>query len=88
MSDNKIDIPATVLNEVVNEDEWQLCCSHSSKAFIKYIVMVIMSIIVLLFSIVMILQHPENDNSIYFSLISSILSLYVPSPTLETLAKK
>jgi hypothetical protein len=29
----------------------------------------------------MISNSPEKDNSFYFSLISSILSLYIPSPT-------
>jgi len=79
------------INIIVNDDdnkEWRLCCSHSSKSFIKYIVMVIISIIVLLFSIFMIIDNPEKDNSIYFSLISSILSLYVPAPTLENFNNK
>jgi len=75
------------VNNLHNDDEtteWQLCCSHSSKAFIKYMVTVVMSIIILLFCIIMIIKSaPDEDNSIYFSLISSILTLYVPSPTLS-----
>jgi len=63
--------------------QWQICCSHSSKSFIKYVVTVIMSIIVLVFSIYMIATNPENDNSIYFSLLSSILTLYIPAPSLD-----
>ena len=51
--------------------------------FIKYVVTVIMSIIVLVFSIYMIATNPENDNSIYFSLMSSILTLYIPAPSLD-----
>ena len=66
-----------------DDEEWKICCSNSSKSFIKYIITVIMSIIVLAFSIFMIASNPENDNSIYFSLLSSILVLYIPPPTLE-----
>ena len=77
--DNKVDIPHDDDEHV----EWQICCSKSSKAFIKYMVTVAMSIIVLIFSIAMIYTNPDNDNSIYFSLLSSIISLYVPPPTLD-----
>ena len=81
---NNIDIDIEQ-KKIEHEDdvEWQICCSKSSKSFIKYMVTVIMSIIVLCFSIFMIASNPENDNSIYFSLLSSILVLYVPPPTLD-----
>ena len=78
--EDNIETPKIVMNE-----QWTTCCSHSSKSFIKYIITVMFCLIVLLFSIYMIIDNPERDNSIYFSLISSILSLYIPSPTLEKL---
>jgi len=37
----------------------------------------------MIFCMIMIVSNPDRDNSIYFSLISSILSLYIPSPTLH-----
>jgi hypothetical protein len=77
--DNKVNIK----HEDDEHVEWQICCSKSSKAFIKYMVTVAISIIVLIFSIVMIYTNPDNDNSIYFSLLSSTLVLYVPAPTLD-----
>jgi hypothetical protein len=87
-NDKNIEIKETH-NESHNHQEdnveWKVCCSNSSKSFIKYIVMVVMSIIILLFSITMIIRNPEQDNSIYFSLISSILALYVPAPTLDNM---
>jgi len=71
-------------NDIHEDDvQWRICCSHSSKSFIKYVVTVIMSIIVLVFSIYMIASNPESDNSIYFSLVSSILTLYIPAPSLD-----
>jgi hypothetical protein len=68
-------------------DEWQICCSHSSKQFIKYVTTVMISLIILFFSIIMISENPDGDNSIYFSLLSSIMSLYIHPPTLENKKK-
>jgi hypothetical protein len=72
-------------NQNEHHTNWRICCSHSSESFIKYIITVLFSLIVVAFSIYMITDNPERDNSIYFSLISSILTLYIPSPTLERL---
>lgn len=77
--DNKVDIKDDDEEHV----EWQICCSKSSKAFIKYLTTVTICVIIMIFSIVMIYTNPENDNSIYFSMISSILVLFVPPPTIE-----
>ena len=77
--DNKVDIK----HEDEEHVEWQICCSKSSKAFIKYLTTVTICVIVMIFSIVMIYTNPEKDNSIYFSMISSILTLFVPAPTIE-----
>tara|TARA_R110001606_G_scaffold93328_1_gene207230 strand:+ start:356 stop:613 length:258 start_codon:yes stop_codon:yes gene_type:complete len=78
---NNIDIKDNKQEDI--SPEWNTCCSHSSKDFIKYITTVSMSVIVLIFCIVMIYSNPENDNSIYFALLSSIISIYIPNPTLE-----
>jgi hypothetical protein len=69
--------------DIGTSKEWNTCCSHSSVNFIKYITTVSMSVIVLIFCIVMIYSNPQNDNSIYFSLLSSIISIYIPNPTLD-----
>jgi len=75
-------------NDIHEDDvQWRICCSHSSKSFIKYVVTVIMSIIVLVFSIYMIATNPDSDNSIYFSLVSSIIGMYMPQPTLDKIAQ-
>ena len=63
--------------------EWNTCCSRSSKSFIKYAMTCTVSLIVLSFSMSMIVANSDSDNSIYFSLISSIVALYIPSPHLE-----
>jgi len=71
------------VEETVDVRTWDTCCSHSSKEFIKYITTVSLSVIVLIFCIVMIYSNPEDDNSIYFSLLSSIISIYIPNPKIE-----
>jgi len=63
--------------------QWNTCCSRSSKSFIKYAMTCTVSLIVLCFSMSMIVANSDSDNSIYFSLISSIVALYIPSPHLE-----
>ena len=64
-------------------ESWRICCSNSSSTFIKFTVTFVTCFTVMIFSMYMISTNPEKDNSIYFSLISSILSLYIPSPTLH-----
>lgn len=82
-----IDIKDDVKDDIDKKDdehvEWTVCCSHSSKAFIKYVSTVMMSVIVLIFCITMVILHPERDNSIYFSLISTVVGIYIPSPTID-----
>ena len=64
-------------------ESWKICCSNSSAQFIKFAITAIVCLTVMIFSMLMISSNPEKDNSIYFSLISSILSLYIPSPSLH-----
>lgn len=54
------------------------CCSKTSKSFLNYISKLIISIITILFCIYMVLiSEPGNDNSIYFSILSSVTSSYI-----------
>ena len=67
-----------------NESEnWKICCSNSSSHFIKFFVTFSICFSVMIFSMIQIIDNPDKDNSIYFSLISSILALYMESPRLE-----
>lgn len=82
-NNNNIDIKDEHDAESIDDlREWHTCCSNSSIAFIKYVVTVSISLVVLVFSLIMISLNPDVDNSIYFSLISSIVSVYIPSPTM------
>ena len=66
-----------------SSEEWKICCSRSSSHFIKFFVTFSICFVVLIFSMIQIINMPNEDNSIYFSLISSILALYMDSPKLE-----
>lgn len=81
-TDIEIGLPnITIPPTIVTDDDWDICCSKSSKEFIKYCSTLIISIIILIFCIFMIcLSEIGSDNSIYFSLISSIMTLYIPAP--------
>jgi hypothetical protein len=65
------------------DKQYTICCSHSSVGFIKFSSTFIISIAILTFSFIMIGLHPDKDNTIYFSLISAIMTLFVPSPGLR-----
>ncbi len=69
--------------EKEKNESWNICCSKSSSQFIKFTITALVCFSVMIFSMFMISNNPEKDNSIYFSLISSILSLYIPSPNLH-----
>lgn len=85
-----ITLPKSILNNVHNtleddvDDEKKeidkvvsVCCSNSSLFGLKYISRIVISSSILLFSFSQIYLHSDSDNSIYFSLISSILGYYL-----------
>ena len=58
--------------------EYSTCCSKTSKSFLNYISRLIVSLVIVSFSMYMvIISEPGTDNSIYFSLISGISSAYI-----------
>ena len=63
------------INDII---EVNTCCSKTSKSFLQYMAKLLISIIIVIFSMYMIMKSdPGTDNSIYFSLISSISSSYI-----------
>jgi hypothetical protein len=69
-------------HDKIDEPEYHICCSRTSKEFIKYMGMFFISISIMIFSMCQIAIHPLDPNVIYFSMISSILTLFIPAPTL------
>ena len=78
MTDIKVEIP-----EIHNDDNenWNVCCSKSSSHFIKYMVQVLVSITILIFAIVNI--SLGKTDSVYWSIITLIIGVFVPAPTLS-----
>jgi len=62
-------------------EQWAGCCSQTSSHFLKYIVQVIISAIILIFSIIMIVIRNGEKCEVYFSIISAILGSS-PSPSM------
>ena len=60
------------------------CCRDNgtrvNKSFLKYMIQVLFSLILLIFSIIQIILLDDDDKSIYFSLISLIIGVYTPVP--------
>jgi len=77
----KIDITEESPVQKIEENvEWAVCCSKSSSTFIKYLVLVLVSLTILIFAIVMIATG--HDDSVYWSLVTLIIGVFVPSPSL------
>ncbi len=69
------------LENVKYAEQWQLCCSKSDPEALKYIVQLGVGVVVLLFSMIQICTADgDADVSIYFSLISMIVGVFLPSP--------
>jgi len=73
-----MEIPQSETNE-----EWTGCCSKTNSTFLKYITMVAICVIILMFSIVMIVIRDGNNCEVYFSLISAIMGIFAPSPSMN-----
>jgi hypothetical protein len=72
-------------NLIDNDDdniEWKSCCFIVNKNFLKYIVQVFISCIILaLSSYKIIIMNESDDKSIYISLITLLTGVFLPSPT-------
>lgn len=73
----QITIP--VYEDLKHDSRWNLCCSSVYKAEVIYITQIIFLFTILLFSIIQITIKAPNIE-IYFSLISTIIGLIIPSP--------
>ena len=65
------------------QNVWRSCCFVVNKGMFKYATQCIICAMVLTFSMVQLFMGAEEDKSVYFSLISGILGLFSPGPSLE-----
>ena len=63
-------------------EQWKSCCSERStdSHLLKYITQLTVSFIILGFSVAQIARDVPNKE-VYFSMISCIIGIYVPSPS-------
>lgn len=77
----RVAMPHVVVHDDDPNENWAICCSNSSAHFIKYIVQVVISIVILSFAIAMIATG--HDDAVYWSLVTLIVGVFVPSPSLS-----
>ena len=75
-NDIELDILQNTTQLEIDQDV-EICCSHSSLYGLKYLSRIGISSSILIFSFIQIARFPEVDNSIYFSLISSIMGYFI-----------
>jgi hypothetical protein len=63
-------------------EQWSGCCSKTDSHFLKYLVQVIISLIILIFCIIMIVIKDGVTCEVYFSIVSAILGIFSPSPSM------
>jgi hypothetical protein len=68
--------------EDTKQEMWGLCCSSVYKSEVVFMIQIMFLFTILIFSIVQITMRAENLE-IYFSLISSIIGILVPSPKMS-----
>lgn len=78
-TDNNIHID----NDDDNLKEYNICCSKSSIGFIHFSSQVTIFILILIFCFIQIYKNNDKDNTVYFSLISSIMALFIPPPSIR-----
>ena len=67
-----------------NDNGSVMCCSKTNKNFLKYLFTCVILLIVLLFSIIQVaMRNDTTNNAVYFSLISSIISIFIPPPHMD-----
>jgi len=66
-------------------NEWKSCCFKADKDFLKFFVQVAISFVILALSIykLCIITGNSDDKSLYVSLLTLILGIYTPQPTIK-----
>ena len=69
--------------------EWNICCSKSDSAAVKYFVQVGMAGVVMSFSMYCIcVANETEDKAIYWSLLSSTLTFFLDAPSIDSKSSK
>lgn len=71
--------------KLLEDNEWKSCCFKADKDFLKFFVQVAISFMILALSIykLCIISSNTEDKSLYVSLLTLILGIYTPQPTIK-----
>ena len=78
-------IEQVFVDEAANERKnvWKSCCFEVDRRFVKFIIQVLITFLILVFSLIKIIADPSCEASnTYTSIISGILGFWLPQPTL------
>lgn len=78
-------VDTTPRSEPCNDDsEWTICCSHTNRFALKYLIQVTMGSAVMIFAMCQIAWgDDEEDKAIFYSLISGTLGYFLPHPSMS-----
>lgn len=70
---------------IENNNEWRSCCFKADKDFLKFFVQISISFMVLILSIykLIVIDDNSDEKSLYVSLLTLILGIYTPQPTIK-----
>ena len=64
------------------DENWKLCCSSAHKNEIVFFTQVFFLFLIALFAMCQIIRGDDNTE-IYYSLLSSVVGIIVPAPSLD-----
>jgi len=78
----KVERPSIVKPiDVIQDIEYNTCCSKTKSSFLKFASQLFVSLIILIYSLTMVALG-RND-SVYYSLITLIIGVYIPTPNVR-----
>lgn len=68
-----------------NDNVWKSCCFKADKDFLKFFVQISVSFMILSLSIykLIVIDDNSDEKSLYVSLLTLILGIYTPQPTIK-----
>ena len=70
----------------LHEDSWKCCCGEFTNDHVKYMVQIGFGGAVMLFSMAQIIRN-EGDTTVYYSMLSGTMGLFLPSPSMAATKK-
>lgn len=82
MNEKEPDYSAMDISNSTTRLVWKCCCGTFSDEQVKYLVQIGFGASLLLFSMVQIIRK-DGDVTVYYSMLSGIIGLFLPSPGMK-----